>query len=156
MRYAIAVGSNRGDRAAQIAAAAAYLEADAQVRVVARAPVVETAPVGGPGGQGAYLNTAWIVDTDLGPHQLLHRLQVIETALGRSRTVHWGSRTIDLDLLLSDPPHIVASGVLSLPHPRMADRPFVLEPLVAVAPQWRHPVLGLTVVDLFSRLQRRR
>jgi 2-amino-4-hydroxy-6-hydroxymethyldihydropteridine diphosphokinase len=138
-RYAVAVGSNRGDRAALIARAADLLAAQGDVAVEARSALVETAPVGGPAGQGAFLNGAWIVATALGPHQLLHRLQAVEHALGRTRSVADGPRTIDLDLLLAEDGGACASPVLTLPHPRLHLRRFVLQPLAEVAPGWRHP-----------------
>lgn len=155
MRYAVGVGSNRGDRAATIAAAAAMLQEDGLVRVVAAAPLIATAPVGGPPGQGAFLNGAWIVETDLGPHQLLHRLQTVEAALGRTRAVHWGPRTIDLDLLLAEDARVVRSAVLTLPHPRLHERAFVLAPLAALVPDWRHPLLACAVGDLARASDRR-
>ena len=98
MRYAIGVGSNIGNRQANIAAAADLLTDG--IALIASSTLHETAPIGGPEGQGLFCNAVWIVATDLGPHQLLHRLQRIETALGRVRTVRWGPRTLDLDLLL--------------------------------------------------------
>ena len=130
MRYAVGVGSNRGDRRAIIAAAVAMLTDG--IELIASSSLHETAPVGGPEGQGAYLNAVWIIATDLGPHQLLHRLQRIETALGRVRTVHWGPRTIDLDLLLRADGVTIANSILTLPHPRWQQRAFVREPLVEV------------------------
>ena len=75
MRYAVGVGSNRGDRVTVITQAAALINDG--MSLVASSPLLETAPVGGPTGQGAFLNAAWLIDTALGPHQLLHRLQVI-------------------------------------------------------------------------------
>lgn len=148
MRFAIAVGANRGERARTIARAAELLAAEGDIAVIARSPLTETVPVGGPAGQGAFLNGAWLVATDLGPHQLLHRLQRVETALGRVRTVVDGPRTIDLDLVLAEAPLVVRDPVLTLPHPRLHLRAFVLEPLAAIAPAWRHPLLARTVAEL--------
>jgi 2-amino-4-hydroxy-6-hydroxymethyldihydropteridine diphosphokinase len=144
-RYAIGVGANLGDRAATIADAARRLAATGDVRLVAQATLIETAPVGGPGGQGGYLNGAWVVETALGPHQLLAVLQRLETACGRTRAVRWGPRTLDLDLLLADDGRVVASGVLQLPHPRLLERPFVLVPLAEIAGGWPLPGSGTTV-----------
>ena len=146
LRYAIGVGANRGDPPATIAAAVARLPAE--IRLVAQAPYISTPPVGGPPGQASYRNGAWIVETAFGPHQLLHALQRIETALGRTRTVRWGPRTLDLDLLLRDDGMIVASPVLTLPHPLLAKRAFVLTPLSAIAGDWWHPVAQRRIRDL--------
>lgn len=142
VRYAIGVGSNLGDRRANIAEAARLLEADGTVRIVSRSALHETEPAGGPAGQGAFLNGAWVVETALGPHQLLALLQRIETACGRTRAVRWGPRTIDLDLLLADDGRRVASAVLELPHPRLLERPFVLAPLREIAGDWPLPTTG--------------
>jgi 2-amino-4-hydroxy-6-hydroxymethyldihydropteridine diphosphokinase len=135
-RYAVGVGSNLGDRRAHITTGRALLDAGGVGRVVAGSDFIETTPVGGPGGQGVFLNGVWIVASTFGPHQLLAELQRIEAACGRVRTVHWGPRTLDLDLLLRDDGCVVASPVLTLPHPRIAERPFVLNPLRQVAPDW--------------------
>lgn len=152
MRFAVAVGSNRGDRAACIRRAAELVQADGLVRVIAQSTLMETAPVGGPAGQGAFLNGAWLIETDLGPHQVLHRLQGVEQALGRTRTITHGPRTIDLDLLLAESDLVIANPVLELPHPRLHRRRFVLAPLAEIAPQWWHPLSRATVLDLLAAL----
>jgi 2-amino-4-hydroxy-6-hydroxymethyldihydropteridine diphosphokinase len=150
MRYAIGVGSNRGDRHAIIAEAALQLSPD--IRLVEAARLRETAPVGGPAGMTPFLNGAWVVDTVLGPHQLLHRLQAIETGLGRVRTVRWGPRTLDLDLLLREDGLRVSTPVLTLPHPLLAQRRFVLEPLAEIAGAWRIAGTPWTVSQALARL----
>jgi 2-amino-4-hydroxy-6-hydroxymethyldihydropteridine diphosphokinase len=135
-RYAVGVGSNRGEREWTIAEAERLLAESSLARVIGRSSLVTTQPVGGPLGQGAFLNAAWIVESGLGPHQLLALLQRIETALGRTREIRWGARTLDRDLLLRADGLVVATPVLSLPHPRLRERRFVLAPLAEVAPDW--------------------
>ena len=138
MHYLIAVGSNRGDRLGYIRAAWAAL--GLRVRGVACAPIIETPAFGGPQHSGAFLNSAWIVDTALGPHQLLLHLQRIEASLGRVRSMHYGPRTIDLDILLAEDGYQVANHYLTLPHPEMLQRDFVMIPVLAIAADWQHPL----------------
>lgn len=152
MEFAVAVGSNLGDRAATIAAAAAELSAGGRARVVRRSRLHATDPVGGPAGQGSFLNGAWIVETALGPGALLAELLAVERRLGRERRERWGPRTIDLDLLLAREPRIVDRPGLTLPHPRLHERAFVLAPLVEVAADWRHPRLRRSVEELWREL----
>jgi 2-amino-4-hydroxy-6-hydroxymethyldihydropteridine diphosphokinase len=141
--YAIALGSNRGHRDRLIAEAVAELcRHGGGIALLALSRLHETAPVGGPPGQGAYLNAAAVVQSALGPHQLLYRLLAVESALGRTRCEPNAPRTIDLDLLARQDGLVVASGALTLPHPRIGARAFVLVPLAEVAPDWRLPGLG--------------
>ena len=124
----IALGSNLGDRAGHLRFAVARLG-----DVVAQSDVFETAPVGGPDGQGAYLNMVVEVATELDPYALLRRCRRIEADAHRERTVHWGPRTLDVDILFYDDVTIV-DDVLTVPHPRLGERRFVLAPLSQIAP----------------------
>lgn len=149
-RAIVALGSNLGDRAAHLRFGLSRLG-----DVVTTSQVFETDPVGGPDEQGAYLNMVAVVDTDLDPYQFMRRLHAIEAEAGRVRTVHWGPRTLDLDIIFFD--DIVLSsgtsaeaGALTIPHPRFAERRFVLEPLNEVAPQrcpldWRETLAPMGV-----------
>jgi dihydroneopterin aldolase/2-amino-4-hydroxy-6-hydroxymethyldihydropteridine diphosphokinase len=123
----LALGSNVGDREAHLRGAVVSLAGSPGIEVVAVSPVVETDPVGGPGGQGAFLNAVVLVRTRLSALSLLHVCQDVESAHGRIREVRWGPRTLDVDVLVHGD-HVVATEPLTLPHPRLAERPFVLVP----------------------------
>lgn len=147
----IAMGSNLGDRAATLLAAAKMLAGLDGVRVQKISGMIETEAVGGPEDQPAYLNAAAEIETTLAPRQLLRALHEVEAALGRDRRAgqRWGQRTCDLDILLMG--KIVAeSPELTIPHPRMHERLFVLRPLAEIAPGAVHPKLGLTVVEMLA------
>ncbi len=130
-RIFIALGSNLGDRAAHITAALDELGAGGRVRVVRCSRLHETEPVGGPPGQPKYLNAVAELRTGLEPAALLERMQRIETAHGRARRERWGPRTLDLDLLLFGF-RAISTRTLTVPHPRMWQRPFVLKPLAEI------------------------
>jgi dihydroneopterin aldolase / 2-amino-4-hydroxy-6-hydroxymethyldihydropteridine diphosphokinase len=130
----IALGSNLGDRVEYLAFALERLGDS----VVAQSEVFETDPVGGPLDQGAYLNMVVVIETELDPYALLRWLHRIEADGGRERVVHWGPRTLDLDLLFFDDV-VIDGGNVAIPHPRYAERRFVLAPLAQVRPQ-RCPV----------------
>jgi 2-amino-4-hydroxy-6-hydroxymethyldihydropteridine diphosphokinase len=145
----IGLGSNLGDRKARLDAAVAALAEAPGIVLQAVSRYHETAPVGGPAGQGDYLNAAAAVETALEPLELLHVLQEIERRAGRVRTVHWGPRTLDLDLLLFGD-RVIATDALQVPHPRMAERLFVLAPLAEIAPGAVDPVTGRTIAELLA------
>ncbi|MGA7098059.1 MAG: 2-amino-4-hydroxy-6-hydroxymethyldihydropteridine diphosphokinase [Acidimicrobiia bacterium] len=130
-RFAIGLGSNMGDRLEYLRNAVTEMEEIGTV--VAVSGLYESEPVGGP-EQDPYLNAILVLETDLDAESLLGRLQQVESASGRERTVRWGPRTLDLDLITGDGV-TVDSPTLTLPHPRSADRRFVLEPLAEVWPQ---------------------
>lgn len=111
----------------------------------------ETRPVGGPANQGGYLNGACLIETDLPPRDLLGTLFAVENTLHRRREHRWGERTIDLDLLLYDE-LVVDSPDLTLPHPRMATRRFVLEPCVEIAAELPYPPSACTIRDLLDNI----
>jgi len=149
-RVFIGVGSNEGDRLAHISQALRRLQATSGVRVIQMATICETAPIGGP-PQGPYLNTVVELETDIPPHQLLPVLQAVEQQLGRKpSTERWGPRPIDLDVLLYDE-QVIKTPELTIPHPRMHERRFVLEPLMQLAPQLLHPVLKRSIAELFAQ-----
>src|SRR5262249_51390245 len=102
-------------------------------------------------GQGLFKNAAAVVETSLQPLALLHLLQDIESRFGRVRLVRWGQRTLDLDLLLFDD-QLIDTPELSLPHPRLATRRFVLEPLAEIAPDAIDPITKRTIAELLSDL----
>jgi 2-amino-4-hydroxy-6-hydroxymethyldihydropteridine diphosphokinase len=152
---AIGLGSNLGDRRAALDGAIAALTTSPGVLVRSVSSYHETEPVGGPSGQGDYLNAAASLETMLDPFALLHVLQEIEARFGRVRTVRHGERTLDLDLLLFDD-RIIDTPELVVPHPRYSERRFVLEPLAEVAPTAIDPVTKRTVAEMLADLDRQR
>lgn len=148
----LALGSNLGDRRHNLDQALELLRVHPGIRLEHISSYHETEPVGGPPGQQRYLNAAAVVQTDLPPRELLRVLLDVEQQLGRVRREHHGPRTLDLDLLLYDDV-VLDEPELTVPHPRLHQREFVLAPLVEIAPQTVHPVIGSTIRDLLRRLQ---
>ncbi len=151
-RALIALGSNLGDRKRLLDAAVQRLAATAGVQSVRASSWHETRAIGGPANQPPFLNGAAVLETSLSPVSLLEALERIEQDLGRTRSQRWEPRTIDLDLLLFDVV-VVRTPKLTLPHPRMATRHFVLEPAAEVAPALVHPAIGWSVAQLRDHLR---
>ncbi|MBM3317285.1 MAG: 2-amino-4-hydroxy-6-hydroxymethyldihydropteridine diphosphokinase [Candidatus Eisenbacteria bacterium] len=150
---ALALGSNQGARARALAAARREI-ARRLGEPVAVSRLYETDPLGGPPGQGRYLNQVVLLESAAPPEALLAAALAVEAGLGRARGERWGPRTIDIDLLLCGGEEREGAA-LSLPHPRLHERAFVLAPLAEVLPEWRHPRLGRTARDLLAACDRR-
>lgn len=150
--FVVAAGSNRRGRhgapAREIDAALAAIPG-----VVATAPIIASAPLGP--SIRRFANTVAIVETDVSPDDLLRMLKAIELRFGRRRGQRWGTRVIDLDVILWSGGAYESPG-LTIPHAAFRTRDFVLGPLAKVAPSWRDPLTGLTMRQLHARLTSRR
>ena len=149
----IGLGANLGDRERNIRRALALLNEMNVARVKRVSRLIETEPVGGPEGQGMYLNGAAEIETDLSPYDLLEALKTIEVSVGRMERERWAPREIDLDILLYEN-EIVRAPTLEIPHPRMCQREFVLRPLAEIAPGLVHPVTLMSIAQHLVLLRR--
>ena len=139
-RAYIAIGSNLGDRRAYLEAGIKEIAALPNTRLAAISCAYETRPLG-PVAQPDFLNAVFAIETSLPPEPLLAALLAAEKKYQRQRHIHWGPRTLDLDLLLYGE-RVIENMDLTLPHPRMHERSFVLVPLCEIAPRLSHPVTG--------------
>ena len=148
----IALGSNLGDKKAYLDGAVAQLSQRKGCQVIQVSEYLVTAPYGGV-EQDDFLNAALVLRTLLEPEELLDCLHQIEAAAGRERLIHWGPRTLDLDILLYDD-LVLDTPDLHIPHREMALRDFVLQPMAQIAPWKRHPISGKTMETLLSDLKK--
>ena len=148
--YAVALGSNLGDSEQIIEEAMVRLDQLDGMRLKVRSHLYKTAPVGPP--QPDYINACAVFCTVLSPEHVLQVLLTTEASFGRIRRERWGPRTLDLDLLFYGD-QVVDTPKLTLPHPRMHERAFVLVPLAEIAAHWLHPVRLQTVKELLEQVE---
>jgi 2-amino-4-hydroxy-6-hydroxymethyldihydropteridine diphosphokinase len=146
-KCAIALGSNLGDSLAILKSAIHTLNSQPEISVKSHSSWYQTVPIGPP--QPDYINACAILEVALAPEALLAQLLETETKFNRIRREKWGPRTLDLDLLFYDN-LILETPTLTLPHPRIAERAFVLVPLAEIAPDWVHPVTGSAIDRLLQ------
>jgi len=154
----LALGSNLGDRLVALRAAVQALATRPELRIDLAHDVsslYESSPIGGSSDQPPYLNSALCVRTSLTPSALLATVLSIEDSLGRTRRVRWGPRVVDIDLLFVGDV-VLDTPTLTLPHPRLHDRRFVLEPLSELAADLIHPLIGVSIGTLTQCLRRDR
>lgn len=150
----LSIGSNLGDRVGFLQYGLKRLSENPQLRGVKVSSFFETEPYGY-ADQGMFVNAAVVLQTLYTPYELLGFLQKVEEETGRKREIHWGPRTLDLDILFYDDAVMEQSDLL-VPHPDMENRMFVLEPLAELCPGKVHPVLGKTVLTMKRELESRR
>src|SRR5215212_1520193 len=147
----LGLGSNLGDREATLSAALADITALPDVQVVQHSHWYRSQPIGGPPDQGEFVNAAALIETTVAPLPLLDELGKLESHHGRQPAERWSARTIDIDILLYGN-EVAETAMLTLPHPRMSFRRFVLEPAAEIAPRMLHPIIGWPVERLLLHL----
>ena len=148
---AIALGSNMGDTKKYLDDAVQKIDKLKNTKVIKVADYITTKPYGGV-EQDDFLNSAMLIRTLFTPNELLNELHKIEKEAGRVRTIHWGPRTLDLDILLYDD-LVMETNDLTIPHVELHLRDFVLKPLAQIAPWLRHPVYGETMAQMLKKLE---
>jgi 2-amino-4-hydroxy-6-hydroxymethyldihydropteridine diphosphokinase len=146
-KVVLGIGGNKGDRASYLAKAREALAKE--VSLISSSQVYESEPWGGVATNGNFLNQVVLIQTSLEPLALLQLTQKIEHALGRTREQHWGDRTIDIDILYFGD-QVRSDPQLTIPHPYLSERRFVLQPLAEILPLMIHPVLGKSAVQLLE------
>jgi 2-amino-4-hydroxy-6-hydroxymethyldihydropteridine diphosphokinase len=149
-KVALGLGTNKGDRLFNIRRAVAII-AERVGSVLVRSDVFETPPWG-VHAQPRFLNACILAGVELPPQELLAKIKEIERDMGRQKNGRWGPREIDVDILLYNDMRAVKDPNLSIPHPHMRERAFVLLPLAEIAPGWIHPTSGLSVSELLKRI----
>ena len=147
----LSIGSNMGDREGYLDFAIDRLNALPDTKVITVSDYIETKPYGGV-DQDDFLNGALAIETLKTPQELLEAVMQIEQEAHRERKIHWGPRTLDIDILFYDDA-IVMEKDLQIPHVEIAKREFVLEPLAGIAPYFIHPVLGKAVITMLEELK---
>jgi 2-amino-4-hydroxy-6-hydroxymethyldihydropteridine diphosphokinase len=149
-KAAIAVGSNQGDSVRICRQAFDVLRKHPAINILKISSLYRTSPVG-PVEQDRFINASAVLQTRLEPQALFELMLEVEKSFGRTRTVKWGPRTLDLDLLFYENIQLDLP-VLKVPHPLMSKRLFVLMPLAEIEPDWVHPGLGLSVHEMLNRI----
>lgn len=147
----LGLGSNIGDREASLRGAITEINALPDVQLIRHSDWHASRPVGGPPNQGEFLNGAAVIETTIAPLPLLDELQKIEMRHGRESAERWSPRTLDIDILLYDN-EVAETEMITLPHPRMSFRRFVLDPATEIAPKMLHPIIGWPIERLLLHL----